>query len=471
MEPLLKEELIRIVGPQNFSDHLMDRISAAYDASAHSTRPDAALWPTRTEQVSRILALANRHGLAVTPRGAGTGLAGSAVPLKQGVVLDLCRMNRIREIRSSDRQVVVEPGVVYADLERAIEPYGFFFPPDPASARACTLGGNVATNAGGLRGAKYGVTRDYVAGLEAVLPDGRILRTSRGRGTAFGYDLISLLAGSEGTLAVITEIVLKVLPKPPIKRAGVALFPALGDAGRSVADILAAGLLPSALEILDEHAMAVLEGHADFLVPGAKALVLVEADGHTLQEVMFQLEGFRTVFQKNRALDVRMASSVQEGEILWQARKRIGSLAARLRPANVSEDVTVPISRVPDLLEGISRIVGQAGLPFVIFGHAGDGNMHPRIMYDPGNSDEVKRLHRAVGDIFGLACRLNGTLSGEHGIGVAKGPYMTLEHDPLALDVMARLKQLFDPNDILNPGKMGLISRFESACRDGTLVV
>ena len=458
MDDRIKKALRDIVGPENFTDALIDLVSYSYDASDHDFRPEAAVWPSSSGEISKILALANAHLLPVTPRGAGTGLAGGAVPARAGLVLDLCKMNRILDIRIADRLAVVQPGVVYADLEKALHPFGFFFPPDPASGKVCTLGGNVATNAGGIRGAKYGVTRDYVLGLEVVLPDGRMMRTgSNCMKSASGYDLTRLFVGSEGTLGVITEIRLKINPRPLAVKTGLAHFESLTDAGRAVSDITHSGIVPSVLELLDDNTIHVLREHSGTPLPeDVMAIILVETDGYTDTEASFQMEKVMEVFKKNRAVRIRMARSAEEAEALWQARKSAGSAAAKLRANNVSEDVTVPMSRVPQLLTGISAIVRKYGLPFVIFGHAGDGNLHPKIMYDRTDQDQAKRVRQAVHEIFQLTCSLEGTLTGEHGIGLAKAPYMSLEHDEAAMDLMRSLKALLDPNNILNPGKMSL---------------
>ena len=457
MDDRIKQALIDIVGRANFTDSLIDLVSYSYDASSHNHRPEAAIWPTSSQQVSRILAMANKHRFAVIPRGAGTGLAGAAVPFRGGLVLDLCRMNKILDIKIVDRLAVVQPGVVYADLQKALVPQGFFFPPDPASGSVCTIGGNVATNAGGMKGAKYGVTRDYVLGLEVVLPDGRIMRTgSKCMKSVSGYDLTRLFVGSEGTLAVVTEIILKISPKPLAVKTSLAYFASLKEAGQAITDIMHSGIIPSVLEILDENTIRVLREHADMNFPDITAMLLVETDGYTEGETAYQMEKVIEAIRKNNATEIKMADTVDETEELWKARKSAGSVAARLGTNNLSEDITVPISKVPDLLTRISDIVRSYQLPFVVFGHAGDGNLHPKIMYNAYDPDQVDRVHQAADELFKLACDLGGTLSGEHGIGLAKAPYMTLEHDPIAMDVMRGIKKMLDPNNILNPGKMDL---------------
>jgi glycolate oxidase len=457
MDDRIKQALINIVGQANFTDSLIDLVSYSYDASSHNHRPEAAIWPTSSEQVSGILAVANQHRFAVIPRGAGTGLAGAAVPSRGGLVLDLCRMNKILDIKIVDRLAVVQPGVVYADLQKALEPHGFFFPPDPASGSVCTIGGNVATNAGGMKGAKYGVTKDYVLGLEVVLPDGRIMLTgSKCMKSVSGYDLTRLFVGSEGTLGVVTEIILKISPKPLAVKTSLAYFASLHEAGQAVTDIMHSGIIPSVLEILDENTIRVLREHADMTFPDITAMLLVETDGYTVGETAYQMEKVIEAIRKNNATEIRMADTADEAEELWKVRKSAGSVAAGLGTNNLSEDITVPISKVPDLLTRISDIVRSYQLPFVVFGHAGDGNLHPKIMYNAYDPDQVDRVHRAADELFKLACELGGTLTGEHGIGLAKAPYMTLEHDPIALDVMRGIKKMLDPNNILNPGKMAL---------------
>lgn len=459
MDASVKQSLIDIVGKENYTDALIDLVSFSYDSSDHNHRPEAAVWPETAEQISEIMRLANEKRFPVTPRGAGTSLAGTAVPISGGLVLDVSRMNRILEIRIADRLVVVQPGVVYDDLNRVLLPHGFFFPPDPASGKACTLGGNVSTNAGGIRGAKYGVTKDYVLALEVVLPDGRITRTgSRCMKSVSGYDLTRLMVGSEGTLGIVTEITLKINPRPTACTTALASFSALSDAGEAVARIMRSGIIPSVLEILDENTIRVLRDHGGMDLPDVEALILAETDGYTDSEASFQMDRVVEAFKTQGAIDIQVAGTSEESEKLWRIRKSASSTAASLRPNNVSEDVTVPMSQVPNLLTGVSEICRRLDLIFVIFGHAGDGNLHPKIMYDATDPDEAERVRQASQDIFRLAISLEGTLTGEHGIGLAKAPYMKLEHDPVAMDVMRSLKKMFDPHNILNPGKMDLDS-------------
>jgi glycolate oxidase len=457
MRAKIKAALIDIVGEENFTDDLIDLVSYSYDGSQHRHRPECAVWPETSQHVSEILMLANVEMVPVIPRGAGTSLSGMAVPARGGIVVDLSHMNKILKISIEDRLAVVQPGVVYADLEKALTPYGFFFPPDPASGKVATLGGNVATNAGGLKGAKYGTTRDYVLGIQVVLPDGRIMRTgSKAMKSVSGYDLTRLFVGSEGTLGVVTEITLKINPKPTATSTALATFDKLDDAGRAVSQIMYSGIIPSALEILGRHTISAINQDTDLNLPEVDAMILVETDGYTQEETNFQIQKVVDVFAENNAKEIKKAKTEEEAVELWAARKSAYGVLARIRTHFVLEDVTVPMANIADLLKGIEAIAAERNLQIATFGHAGDGNLHPQILYDGYDADEVKRVEAATADLFRLAIDLEGTLTGEHGIGMSKAPFMTLEHDPVAMEVMQTIKKTFDPNNILNPGKMAL---------------
>jgi glycolate oxidase len=457
MDERIKQELIKIVGEESYTERLIDMVSYSYDASEHSHRPSCGVWPGTAEQVSEILKLANREQIPVIPRGAGTGLSGMSVPAKGGIVLDLNRMNKILAISIEDRLAVVQPGVVYASLESALAPYGFFFPPDPASGKVSTLGGNVATNAGGVKGAKYGTTRDYVLGLQVVLPDGRIMRTgSKAIKSVSGYDLTRLFVGSEGTLGVVTEIILKINPKPRATSTALATFDNLEDAGHAVTEIMHSGILPSVLEILGRETIVAINQNTDLNLPEVDAMLLVETDGYTSGETEYQMKKILDIFRNNHAQEVKEAKSEAEVTELWKARKSAYAVLARIKTHFVLEDVTVPIGKVAKMLRGVNEIAKKYNLQIATFGHAGDGNLHPQILYDGYDPDQVKRMEAASGELFKLAISLEGTLTGEHGIGLSKARYMTLEHDPAAMEMMRSLKRMFDPNNILNPGKMAL---------------
>jgi len=457
MDTTIKQSLKEIVGEENFTDSLIDLIAYSKDSSEHHHRPDVALWPVNTEQISAIMKLASREKFPIVPRGAGTSLAGLAVPEQGGIILDLGRMDKIIDVNIEDRLVVVQPGVVYADLDRALAPYGFFFPPDPASGAVCTLGGNVATNAGGIKGAKYGTTKDYVLALEVVLPDGRILHTgSKCMKSVSGYDLTKLLVGSEGTLGIVTEITLKINPKPPLISTSMATFENLEDAGRAVNQIMYSGILPSALEVVDQQTLRVINENTDLGLPVVEALLVAETDGYTKDETVFQMEKIIEIFKKNNASSVKYADEKELAEALWTARKSSYGVLARINNNLLVEDLAVPISKVPDMLRAISDIAMKHDVKMPTVGHAGDGNLHPVICFDGTDPREVKRVEEASTELFEKVIELGGTLTGEHGIGLAKIPFMGLEHDEISMDIMRSIKRLFDPDNILNPGKMGL---------------
>lgn len=452
-----RELLKEIVGPENFSDSLMDLIAYTKDASEHRHRPEVALWPVNAEQIAAVLKVANRQGFPVTPRGAGTSLAGLAVAHQGGVILDLSRMDKILAVNIEDRLVVVQPGVVYADLDRVLTPHGFFFPPDPASGSVCTLGGNVATNAGGIKGAKYGTTKDYVLALEVVLPDGRILHTgSKCMKSVSGYDLTRLFVGSEGTLGVITEITLKINPKPPLNSTSMATFETLEDAGRAISEIMYSGIVPSALEVVDHQSLKAINENTSMGLPEVEAMLVAETDGYTREETQFQMDKVTTIFKKNNASTVKHADSAEGAAALWAARKSAYGVMARINYNLVVEDLAVPMSKVPEMLRFIADLARKYDLQIPTVGHAGDGNLHPVVSFDGTDPQQVRRVEAASAELFEKVVELEGTLTGEHGIGLAKIPFMGLEHDPVSMDVMRSVKRLFDPNNVLNPGKMGL---------------
>ncbi|MDQ1335305.1 MAG: FAD-binding PCMH-type protein, partial [Thermodesulfobacteriota bacterium] len=379
------------------------------------------------------------------------------VPERGGLVMDMGRMDKILEINIEDRLVVVQPGVVYADLDRKLSPQGFFFPPDPASGNVCTLGGNVATNAGGIKGAKYGTTKDYVLALEVVLADGGVLRTgSRCMKTSSGYDMTKLFVGSEGTLGVITEITLKINPKPPLLSTAMAMFDDLEDAGRAISQIMHSGILPCALEIVDQQTLKAINQNTSLNLPEVEAILVAETDGYTREETEYQIDKVVAIFQRNRASMVRRADNRQEAEALWTARKTAYGVMARINNNLFVEDLAVPMSKVPEMLRAISDLAKKYDLIIPTVGHAGDGNLHPVISFDGTQTDQVHRVEEASAELFEKVIQLGGTLTGEHGIGLAKARFMGMEHDSKSMEYMRGIKRLFDPNNILNPGKMAL---------------
>ena len=457
MDPSTVDFLKDTVGEDNVSSDLIDLISHSADASVFRHRPDLVVYATTTEQVSAILKMVHEERIPLTPRGAGTNVSGEAVPIRGGIVLDLSRMDRILEISLEDRVVVVQPGVIYADLNNLLAPRGFVFPPDPASGIAATIGGNVATNAGGVRASKYGVTQDYVRGLKVVLPGGRVMRTGgRTMKSSSGFNLTQLFVGSEGTLGVITEIILKIKPKTTETCTAMATFARLVDAGRAVSQIMLAGAIPSVLEIVEKNCIRAINQNTTLNLPEVEAILLTETDGFVKEEALFQMNKIIEIFQENGAMEVKWAESEEEAEALWKARKSAYAVISRLNNTTFGEDITVPLSKVPDMLCILEEVGAKYNLIFPTVGHMGDGNLHPHFSYNRTNPDEVARVKEAERELYQKAIELGGTLTGEHGIGLAKAPFMGLEHDPVAMATMRSLKKVFDPNNILNPGKMDL---------------
>ena len=457
MDPAFKSALEDVVGSENVSDRLIDRVAYAYDGSAFSSRPDGAVWVKDTGQVSGVLAAASRHRVPVTPRGAGTGMCGLAVAARGGVIIDLGPMNRILEISTSDRLAVLQPGVVHDDFQYALEKQGFFFPPDPASGQVCTVGGNVATNAGGMRGAKYGTTRDYVLALEVVLASGEVMRTgARTMKCSSGYDLTRLFVGSEGTLGVVTEITAKICPRPTHTATCLAYFDSLDAAADAVGCVMHSDVTPSALEMLDGIVVAMLREHTALTLPPAEAMLLAETDGFSQQEVDRQIERIAGLFRKSGAVSLKKARSAAEADGLWKARKSIGGVVGKLPFTFIAEDITVPMTRIADYLRRSVELSKRYDLPVFNFGHAGDGNFHTDILLDASDPGQRRRAEHILEELHRSACELGGTLTGEHGIGITKAGYMRFEHDPAALRTMRTLKCALDPHHILNPGKMGL---------------
>ena len=447
--------LAGIVGPSHLTTQPEDLAAHASDATRLSFLPHAVVFPADSQEVSRILALASRERFPVIPRGAGTGQSGGAVPVQGGLVLAMDRFTRILEIDEENLVARVEPGVITAHLQEAVEKKGLFYPPDPASIHISTLGGNVAECAGGLRAVKYGVTRDYVLGLEAVLPTGEIIRT--GVATAkgvVGYDLPRLLVGSEGTLAVITKIVLRLIPLPEAKRTMLAFFEDLAVAVRAVSTLIRSRVVPTTLEFLDRVCIACVRDDMGIAVPeGAAAMLLIEVDGdETL--VARDAQRVREVVLQAGATRFLEARDPAEAERLWEARRNVSPALQVLRPGKVSEDVVVPRSRLADLVAYLEALSKTHGQPIAAFGHAGDGNIHVHVLLDPEVPEERENTERIVQALFEEVIRMGGTLSGEHGVGITKSRYLHLELSPPVQQLMRRLKQAFDPHGILNPGKI-----------------
>ncbi len=454
LKPSVIKELRKIVGAENLFTSNEELTVYSYDATQIESLPWAVARPAAAREVADILKLANRELFAVIPRGAGTGMSGGAVPVRGGVVLSFERMNKILEIDEHDLVAVVEPGVVTGDLQREVEARGLFYPPDPASSTFCTIGGNVAECAGGLRAVKYGVTRDYVLGLEVVLPTGEIIRTgARTMKSVAGYDLTRLMVGSEGTLGVATRVILKLLPLPESVQTVSAFFKDIEAAAEAVSTISASRILPRALELVDRAALKAVENYLkEDVSGGAAAMLIVEVDGPSLSAER-DIERVAGIAAQIGATRVVRAKNDAEREQIWKARRSISPALYTIKPKKVNEDIVVPRSRIPEILREIGKIADRHGLLIVNFGHAGDGNIHTNIMID---EMDTPKAEAAVKEIFEAVLRVNGSISGEHGIGLSKAKYLPMETGRDALEAMKRIKHALDPNNILNPGKIFL---------------
>ncbi|ATW28941.1 glycolate oxidase subunit GlcD [Candidatus Formimonas warabiya] len=444
-----------IVGAENVLESREERICYSYDGTFQRGVPDLVVFPGDTRAVARIVQLANEKKFPVFPRGAGTGLSGGSIPIGTGVALVLTRMNQIKEISLEDMLAVVEPGVVTGVFHQEVEKLGLFYPPDPASLATCTMGGNVAENAGGPRAFKYGVTKDYVLGLEVVTPRGEIMRTGgRTVKNVTGYDLTRLLTGSEGTLGIITEITLRLLPKPKEKRTALVVFDRLAEAAAAITAIIAHGVIPGTLELMDNITIRCVEKHHPMGLPlDAEAILLIEVDGGKSQ-VEEDIQAIERICREENCREIQVASLAQDREKLWKARRAVSSAVVQLNPTKISEDATVPRSKIPEMVRRLREIAAKYNLHMPVFGHAGDGNLHPNILTDKNNQEEMERVEKAVAEIFQAALDLRGTLSGEHGIGIMKKPYLAWELGDAGLNYLQVIKQAVDPNNILNPGKI-----------------
>jgi glycolate oxidase subunit GlcD len=450
------EALAPIVGPEGILTSAEDLACYASDASFAQPegRPLAVLLPRTTAEVSAVLRLTAQAGWPVVARGAGSGLAGGAIPAGNAVILALTRLQSCT-IEPTQALAKVEAGVTTAELQRQAETYGLFYPPDPSSQSVATIGGNLACNAGGPRCLKYGVTSDYVLGLTAVLADGSILKLGDGL-AAQGFDAgwVQLLVGSEGTLAIFTEATLRLLPKPAAKQTTLALFPTLAAACTTVETIMAAGLRPASLELMDAVTIEVVEAYLHLGLPqDAGALLLVLNDGEP-ETVAWETAQVTTFLQQGGAQTIKVAGSPKDEALLWQARRAIGPALARKRPNRLGEDICVPLPQIAQTVQEIGGIARQFALPIPVFGHAGDGNLHPNILFDARNPAEVQRAWQAAEAIFALALRVGGTLSGEHGIGTLKRPFLAQALGPELLALHHTIKKTFDPQGRLNPGKL-----------------
>lgn len=449
------KRLAAIVGKENVFDQKSDRITHSYDATGKSYLPDVVVYAGSAAEVSEVMKLANRYLIPVLPRGAGSGFTGGTLPVQGGIVLVLTRMDRILTIDTENLVAVVEPGVVTAELQRQVEKQGLFYPPDPASKEFCTMGGNVAECAGGPRCVKYGVTKDYIMGLEVVTPTGEIIRTGgKTLKNVVGYDLTKLFVGSEGTLGIVTRIVVKLLPKPEAKKTMLVQFSTIDGAARGVSEIIRAKIIPTTLEFLDASTIDCIRDISPVPLPEeCRAILLIEVDGDR-EIIEKQAVRIMEVLQPLSVLDTRIAENAEESEEIWQVRRSVSSSMRKINPDKFNEDIVVPRSRVPDMIRALENLSREYGVPIVNFGHAGDGNIHVNVMVDLREEGMEEKVHKVMEDIFRTAVELEGSISGEHGIGISKMDYLGMEVSEITMRYMEKIKESFDPNNILNPGKI-----------------
>ncbi len=457
MLPPLVPGLEEIVGKENVLWNAVDLTAYSYDATADQPRqtPDVVVFPTTAEAVQKIVHFAREQKTPLYPRGSGTNLSGGTIPLRKGIVISFQKMNKILEIDAENLTATVQPGVVIADLNAAVAPFGLIYPPDPGTVSTATMGGSAAENSGGLRGLKYGVTKHYVMGMEVVLANGSAVRFGgKTVKNVTAYDFSSLFVGSEGTLGMMTELTVKLIPAPKAHRTMTAVFKTLEDAGNTVAGIIKAKVIPATLEIMDQMTIRTVENFSKAGLPtDARALLLIEVDGMSEDLVAREAEAVAGVVNANHG-ELKTAATDAERNQLWAARRSALPALASLNNTVVLEDATVPRSRITDMLVACEAIGKKHGLTLGTFGHAGDGNLHPTILCDKNNADEMARMHRAVEEIFDAALGFGGTLSGEHGIGIAKMKFLGNELGQSGLELLRSVKEALDPDYLLNPGKM-----------------
>lgn len=449
----------KIVGEENVYSDKAHLIAYSYDATRTRFEPEAVVFPRDEADVSTILSYCNEHGIVITPRGAGSGFTGGALPTNGGITLGMEKhMNKILEIDMENMVAVVQPGVINMDLQKAVEEVGLFYPPDPASEEYSTLGGNVSENAGGMRAAKYGITKDYVMALRAVRANGDIIRAGkRTIKDVAGYNTAGILIASEGTLAVLTEITLKLIPKPKYTKGYMGIFPSVDDAMNAVFKSLAAGANPVAMEFMDALVVQALKEKLGVDLPeDAGALLIGDVDGNVPEEVAFQLETLEQSFRENNAQEFIVAKDDAHRNELWYARRNASPSITIFGSKKLNEDISVPRSMLPDALNAIYAIGDKYGFKVPCFGHAGDGNIHVNVMVDGSDETQLHDGHQAIEEIFQMIVDMGGTLSGEHGIGTSKAPFMDIAFNDMELELFKNIKASFDPNNILNPGKMGL---------------
>ncbi|RLC97645.1 MAG: glycolate oxidase subunit GlcD [Chloroflexi bacterium] len=456
MNSAVIEQLEQAIGANKVLSSPIDLIAYSFDGTFEQHLPDVVVLPETNEQVAAVVRIASQYDTPVVPRGMSSGLAGGSIPVRGGIVLSLTHMNRILEIDEENMMATVQAGIITANLQAEVEKLGLFYPPDPASVKQSTIGGNVACNAGGPRCLKYGVTGNYVMGLTVVLADGRIVRTG-GKAIKYvtGFNMNQFFVGSEGALGIITEVILRLICKPPHARTALVHFPTLEDAGHTVHSVLTRGLVPAAMELLDETAIECIEEAMQMGLPlDVEALLVIESDGADEESVQREIDAIADICLETGASRVDVARNEEERAELWRARRSVSPSLAHKAPNKLGEDITVPRNSIPEAVRRIKSISAKYGLPIVVFGHAGDGNLHPNILFDKRDPEQWEKVEQIVGEIFQVALALGGTLSGEHGIGTFKLPYMREALGPASINIQWRVKQALDPQNILNPGKV-----------------
>jgi glycolate oxidase len=449
--------LREIVGADNVSTDKADLICHSYDATQQKHLPDVVVYPVTAAEISLILKMANTEKVPVFPRGAGSGFTGGSLPTKGGIVLVTSRMDRILRIDEENLVAEVEPGVVTEQFQLAVEKVGLFYPPDPASLKFSTLGGNVAECAGGPRCVKYGVTKDYILGLEIVTPQGDVIRTGgQTMKGVVGYDLTKLMVGSEGTLGVITRIIIKLLPLPEAKKTMLVLFDSIDGAAQGVSAIIRGKIIPTTLEFMDATTIDCVRQATGLQIPeAARAILIIEVDGDR-DLIERQAKRILDIVAPLGVVETRVAQTPAESEDIWKVRRQVSPSLRKVNPDKFNEDICVPRSRVPEMIRAIEAIASKYEIPIVNFGHAGDGNIHVNVMIDSSVPGEQEKAEKAIEEIFAETLKLDGTMSGEHGVGITKAPYIPMELDPAAVAYMKAIKRALDPNNILNPGKIFL---------------
>lgn len=445
-----------IVGSNYCLQDPHDLYAYSYDSTPlFQAMPDLVLMPSCTEEISAIMKIAHENRIPIVSRGNGTNLSGGTVPLKGGIVLNMLRMNGMREIDQENLTCTFGPGIITTQVHQQVEALGLFYPPDPGSMKISTMGGNVAECAGGMRGLKYGVTKDYILGLEAVLPGGEVIRVGgKNAKDVAGYDITKLLVGSEGTLACITEITAKLLPLPETKQTMVVYFNTLTSAALSVQNIIANKIVPASIEFLDQATMEVVEAFAHIGLPSdMKAMLIIEQDGPELV-VAYDIEKIKEICLKQGAVEVKIAQTQDEANNLMAARRSALSALARKKPTTILEDATVPRAALSQMVERIDEVAKKYAIEICTFGHAGDGNLHPTCLTDERDHEEIERVEEAFAEIFDAAIKLGGTITGEHGVGIGKSKYLETRFNPATIELMKRVKTAFDPHGIMNPGKI-----------------